>query len=260
MGWKINGVRFTGTVATIGAGKNFTTINQAITGTSGDLLMLLEAGTYRGGVSPVSPIPIFVGNGHTGRKFYIKALNEDPNSVLIEPATPTDAVMCFYVTVNMFIEGAKLRSASKINGVQMNAAGIFPSLTIRKSEVDFSSIAFNTSYNGSRLEAGFTTDCKYNNRYYAPLVLQHNNINTGSCLISNWMSLAPHVPYNLANVELYKCVTNTITTINTTGSFAVLDYVAAAAAGYGPAFGQYLIKKSGLAVKEMHYGRMRCNT
>jgi uncharacterized protein YjdB len=219
--WIYNGVSISGTIVTVGSGKDYATIAAAISGTTGNLLILLDEGSF-------DALSL---SGVTGRDIYIKGVGED--TILYTASNP--AVYCHAVDdVNVIIESTKLTTGSANHGIYSNlsSAGVL-SITLSKCVLDFTGLGYH-SWVACESPLAQTTvkfkQCSIN-------TLQSN----ANYIFAGW-SLYSHA-WDISDCEIDKCVIPYASgTKDTTGTLAVDDYVTAAASGYGEDYGDELIE------------------
>ncbi len=224
--WYINGVRFTGNVVTVGSGKDYATVAAAISGTSGDLLILLDEGSW-------ASIDL---NGITGRNISIKGIGSASNTVLYTSSLP--AIRCRAVdNLNLMIESCKLITGSSMYGIQHNLSSAGTLTTIlSKCILDFTYLGY-LSWVAQESPCSQTA-VKFKYCSIDTLASSQNYI------FSGW-SLYDH-KWNISDCEINKCIITHINgTKDTTGTVAISDYVMSAVEGYGPDYGDFLIREGG---------------
>lgn len=247
MAWRISGSLFTGNVVTVGVGNDYATINDAIDGTTGALLMILEAGTY----------PLQTIRSPNYREVYIKGRASSAADVVITPAQ-TNAVIHLDNSLTpafakLMVEGCTLDNSSGYAPHVYHAH----SFSGEHHDLIFNKCVLNghpTGVNWQSIVSAYGAGTKFD------VLFRYCKINVTPtsfgclCASTNYYS----DPWNLLNSEIIKCVTNSINTKYCVGSFWLTDYRSIDTDLYGPDFGTFFINPiPNIPAIEHHYKQMR---
>jgi hypothetical protein len=218
MSWYINGVEWTGTIKTVGSGKDYSNIADAFSVQASDALFLIDAGTYYKGSDFFKPSASY--------KRYVRGLGAVYSDVIIRSRIQADANFQDFVVENVDLNGVNWSSRDRIE-YYANATGL---MLFNKSRIVSNSgeiicaivnCAPTITFQNSLLTHEFAT--------YAHLY--------GTGPVSGVLTLTN---ISLSKVELSRALSSQYTA----GSLAVNDCVTTPTAGYGISAGDFIISNA----------------
>jgi hypothetical protein len=227
--WIVNNIVYSGLVVTVGVGKDYTTVVDAVSATTEDLLVLIYAGNYVN-TSPLTD---------TTRNVYFKNMEATVDLVTMYASTSSTVLSTIRSSSLVIYDGVTFNESttySHMTNLHTVVDGSYPNVIFNKCVMNFpTQIPSNPSYalfNSTGL-----------NGVSAKVVLQNCTVNIGAAAFYAGIFNVTG-DWDLSVNEIKKClVTNDVHySYQVYNVPFITDYVAVATTDYGSSYGEEIIK------------------